>query len=55
MKIQRTSKTTVRPVFWVVALSVSGRATALAQSVSATPAPADMVVRIMAAPGPTLR
>ena len=49
MKIQRTSKTTVRLVFWVVALSVSGSATALAQSVPATPAPTDMVVRIMAA------
>src|SRR5215813_5250559 len=49
MKIQRTSKTTVRLVFWAVALSVSGGATALAQSVPPTPAPADMVVRIMAA------
>ena len=49
MKIQRTSKTTVRLVFWVVALSVSGGATALAQSAPATPAPTDMVVRIMAA------
>src|SRR5215471_3829198 len=49
MKIQRTSKTTVRLVFWGVALSVSGGATALAQSVPATPAPTDMVVRIMAA------
>ena len=49
MKIQRSSKTTVRLVFWVVALSVSGGATALAQSVPPTPAAADMVVRIMAA------